>query len=525
MSKNKQEVDFEIEEQVEVKVKKVKKKLPPWVIIPILLVVVGIVVVVALLVPSGEDASLEQVEYITVSKGEISQEYMTSGTVESKGEVTYYAPANVPVFALNVEVGQTVKAGDLLASFDVSDLETQYTQMQLNEQTVENSNADVYYQANKAAAASASSIAQLEKQLNEKRAELEALKVASQGSAGEIAKIAARIQELEQLKASNQNEQSSQKALKENAELELAKLSEADSRYAQLLDTATKATTRISELEIELRGIQTELDQLGNGEIPDTATQQYQIEQEISALENSIEDAKVAASNSASGVSQAQANNMAISEELAKIEGLTAKESLDLAKAGIVAKYDGVVKEVLIPVGSMATQGTPIVTIVSNNNVEVTLSVPTSDFDKVIEGNEAEIQLGSHKYKGVVESVDKIALLNEKGTPSIGAKVNITNPDDNIFIGVEAKVNLEVAKESNALKIPTSAINVSTDGDFVYVIEDGKAVKREIVLGIFDYEYSEVVEGLKDGDKVIFDATEEIENQSVVGVERQEDSL
>ncbi len=506
------------------KVKKNRKKLPAWVIIPVIIGIVAIIGVVTLFLPKDAQASLESVEYITVDKGEISQEYMVSGTVESKGEVTYYAPANAAVESLTVEVGQVVQAGDLLVAFDTSELETQYTQAQLNEQSVANTNDDAYAQADKVAESSANTIANLESQLSDKRTELANLKNTSDDAEKEMAVLAEEIKILEKAKEDNLNEQSNQKAIKENAELELAKLLDTDSKYAQLLNTATKATTRISQLEIELRTIENELEGLGSGQLSDTSSLVYQLEQEISALENSINEARLAGA-STTGITQAQANNMAISEELAHIEGLSVKERLDLAEKGIVAEYDGVVKEVIVPSGSIATQGAPILTIVSNNNVEVNLSIPTSDFDKVIEGNVAEIELGSRKYQGVVDSIDKIALVNEKGTPSIGAKVAITNPDEHIFIGVEAKVNLEVAKETDALKIPTSVINVSSEGDFVYVIEDGKAVKRLVELGIYDYEYSEVKKGLKEGDKVIYDAVEEMEGKTVVGVEREGDSL
>ena len=76
-------------------------------------------------------------------------------------------------------------------------------------------------------------------------------------------------------------------------------------------------------------------------------------------------------------------------------------------------------------------------------------NVSKYDFDKVKEGQKAEITLGDKKYKGTVKKVSKIAIPNEKGTPLIGVTIHIDNPDDNIFIGVEAKVSIQASEAKN----------------------------------------------------------------------------
>ncbi len=505
-------------EQVK-KSKKNKKKLPAWMIFPILGVVALIVVGIALLVPQGE--TIQQVEYITIQKGDIRQEYTTSGLVESQMNQTYYAPSNAPVQEVMVEVGQTVKKGELLVSFDTTDLEKVSTQTDLNLSSVINTNADAQNQAAQAQQLSANSIAQLEGQISEKESQLSQLKKDDEAMAPEIAALVAKIAELEQKKEENLNTQSEQRAIKDNAELELQKVAETDPRYQELLTAATTATTTLSNLEIEFRTIEDELAALGTPS-GGTAAQQAQLQQEIDALRMSLEEAKTQAA-STTGISQAQKNNMAISQELAEIEQLSAEEALSLAKVGIVATTDGVISQIMVQEGGLTAQGSPIITIVSNEQVEVAISVPTSDFDKLIEGNDAEITLGASKYQGILEEVDKIAMPNDKGTPSIGAKVRITNPDDNIFIGVEAKVNLSVASMEGVVVVPTAVTNVSTEGDFVYVLtEDGMVEKRFVELGSYDHMYSEVVEGLKEGDMVIDGNVQDLEGQSVLGIEKQE---
>lgn len=53
--------------------------------------------------------------------------------------------------------------------------------------------------------------------------------------------------------------------------------------------------------------------------------------------------------------------------------------------------------------------------------------------------------------------------------------------------------------------IPSSVINTSTDGEFVYVIEEGIVVKKIIEVGISDLDNIEVVSGLNQGELVVSD--------------------
>lgn len=127
------------------------------------------------------------------------------------------------------------------------------------------------------------------------------------------------------------------------------------------------------------------------------------------------------------------------------------------------------------------------------------------DFDKVKEGQQAEILLGDKKYKGTVERVSKIAIPNEKGTPVIGVNIHIDNPDDGIFIGVEAKVKILAAEVKDAAILPVEVVNIGKDGSFCYVIEDGVIAKKNIETGISSDSYVEIKSGLKSGDKVLKD--------------------
>ena len=85
----------------------------------------------------------------------------------------------------------------------------------------------------------------------------------------------------------------------------------------------------------------------------------------------------------------------------------------------------------------------------------------------------------------------------------ISAKVKIDNPDESIFLGVEAKVSIETDTAKDVVCVPASAVNTATDSTFCYVLKNGVITKQNITTGVTASDYIEVEKGLKAGDEVI----------------------
>ncbi len=144
----------------------------------------------------------------------------------------------------------------------------------------------------------------------------------------------------------------------------------------------------------------------------------------------------------------AQLNNLRTTENLAELAQLTTEELLAKGREGLKAEFDGIISDVKALEGNQAAQGMELFTLVDNKSVNVILEVPANHFDSIWRvGSKATIKIGKASYKGTLESVDKVALPNEKGNPTIGAKIRIDNADDDIVIGVSGKVAITVAEK------------------------------------------------------------------------------
>ena len=108
-------------------------------------------------------------------------------------------------------------------------------------------------------------------------------------------------------------------------------------------------------------------------------------------------------------------------------------------------------------------------------------------------------------YEGEVTSISHVATQNEKGASLISADIRIKNPDENIFLGVDAKVTIHAEEADNVVVLPSEVVNIGKEGSFCYVLENGVITKKDITTGISSDEYVEVLDGIKEGDEVIRD--------------------
>ena len=98
---------------------------------------------------------------------------------------------------------------------------------------------------------------------------------------------------------------------------------------------------------------------------------------------------------------------------------------------------------------------------------------------------------------------------------------SIDNPDEDIFLGVDAKVKIYAASAKNVVTLPVEVVNIGKEGSFCYVIEDGLVTKRNITTGISSEDYVEITDGIKEGEEVIADLGDYTEGMEVQAVPEQ----
>lgn len=448
--------------------------------------IIAVAIVVFIAVNSIMAKNAPTIVYVTpVTRDDVEQVLSTSGTVKTEESKTYFSPLSVEVSSVDVALGDNVKKGQLLFSYDADVMENEKLLAQLRIKANEGSYSSSISKNN-----------EYINELGEANLNLDILEL-------QITYAENCIKILNKKITDKQDE-----LAKEGTNLQISLLDWSDrpdsEEYMQLQKLIQKNSyeqQHNKDIEAWQSEIETHQDSIA-------ACNEYkaQMESQKTTSESSILD---------SGTKEQMSANRQI-ENINATEILT---SIEEVENGVCADFDGVVTEIYVVEGNTPVTGAQMLVLESTENVKVEISVSKYDLEKIAVGQAAEVIIAGNTYNGVVAKINGMATTNASGAAVVGAEIQIKNPDSNIFLGVEAKVKVNTAVAKQVLVVPLEVVNSDKEGDFVYVVEDGVLIKKRIVTGISSDNYCEVKEGLDEGAQVVGNVTVDmIEGMAVTAV-------
>ena len=76
------------------------------------------------------------------------------------------------------------------------------------------------------------------------------------------------------------------------------------------------------------------------------------------------------------------------------------------------------------------------------------------------------------------------------------------NPDNLLLPGLAVRVRIVTQRAERALSVPRAAVMGGGEEPFVWVVEDGRAARRAVALGVVGPVFAEVVSGLVESDSI-----------------------
>lgn len=246
--------------------------------------------------------------------------------------------------------------------------------------------------------------------------------------------------------------------------------------------------------------------------------------QQVKVREGDVEAAQRAVDQAAAALDRADSGTLtdaarALDIKTAMADLARAQSQLDdvqynFDNTSIVAPRSGVVlakhveEGTVIPAGTAAlAQGTAIVTIADITEMFVLVEVDEVDISRVAVGQPAELSVETLPNTKITGEVEKI-FPNGTKTENVvyfQVRVRIDELDPRLRPGMTADVNLISAERKDVLLVPDAAIDRAGGRTVVEVLEPGatEPVERAIEVGVTDYENTEVISGLKEGDTVV----------------------
>ena len=183
------------------------------------------------------------------------------------------------------------------------------------------------------------------------------------------------------------------------------------------------------------------------------------------------------------------------------------------ANTNIIAQISGTILEIPVREGNQVIEsnnfnaGTTIATVADMSIMIFEGQVDEAEVGKLEEGKDIKVVLGA---LGEEEFPSKLTFVAPKGIEANGAvqfkiKASVEIPTSKVRAGYSANAIIEIENTENSLCIKESLIqfNRFTEKPFVEILnDDGVFVKKDITIGISDGISVEVLEGIKEDDKI-----------------------
>jgi RND family efflux transporter MFP subunit len=226
-------------------------------------------------------------------------------------------------------------------------------------------------------------------------------------------------------------------------------------------------------------------------------------------------------------VSEMQREKVQLAYDAAAAQLEQARAGLNLARhaldvsimkapfAGVVASKNAEVGDVINPMMGGYSGASGVLTLMDYSKIKIAVAISSEDIGRIRRGQEAVLRVGAipgRDFRGAVRVVNLTAdPLNKK----FGVEVVIDNPDAALRPGTFGDLVFEVQSHENALVVPQKAILENT---YVFIVEGGKAVKKNVAIGLQNTTMVEVLDGLAEGARVVVEGNFGLEEGAAVQV-------
>lgn len=179
----------------------------------------------------------------------------------------------------------------------------------------------------------------------------------------------------------------------------------------------------------------------------------------------------------------------------------------------LVAPFDGIVADIVGELGEYTTPSPPgvatppAIDLIDTSCLYIEAPMDEVDAPKIRVGQSARVSLDALPGRVLPAHVKRVApyvVAVEKQARTVDVEISLDNAEDNknLLVGYSADVEIVLDSHENVLRIPTSAL---IDGSKVWVYQAKSQLveERTIKTGITNWEYTEVMDGLKNGEKIV----------------------
>ncbi len=181
------------------------------------------------------------------------------------------------------------------------------------------------------------------------------------------------------------------------------------------------------------------------------------------------------------------------------------------------ATIAGTVLEVNAQAGNLSPVQQPLVLVADLSQMNVESKLNEVDAGKVRLGGKVTISsklLGNTPAQGTITEISPQAVatpsVQGNSSPTVGIKIHLEKVPAGLKPGFTVNLQMIVATKEGVLAVPQEALFQEGKKNFVYLIQEGKLLKTEVTIGIGNDTHQEISSGLKAGDLIVRNPSNEL---------------
>lgn len=178
-----------------------------------------------------------------------------------------------------------------------------------------------------------------------------------------------------------------------------------------------------------------------------------------------------------------------------------------LSMTTIIAPFDGVISDIsnMEPGQNITATSGASVTLIGKNEYKFVADVDEIEFRSLVSSESGEIILDAYpddKFKGIITFIGVAAVKLSTGGSVIPVELSLEN-NEKLLNGLNGEVTFTKILKENVISLPKTAVRKDQGAEYVFILSDKKAVRKNITVGETLGNQVEITTGLTEGDKVI----------------------
>lgn len=195
------------------------------------------------------------------------------------------------------------------------------------------------------------------------------------------------------------------------------------------------------------------------------------------------------------------------------------------ASAEVRAPFEGTVYRTARRDGEAVKVGDPILWIADLEQLRVRANIDQVDLGRVKAGNPVRITTNAfpaRSWSGLVSEVIPHVVVRESRSISEGL-ARVEPPTEGLVPGMSVDVEIVVAEAARALQVPAEAVLIADGAPYVFRVQNGRARRSPVKLGLETVSAVEVVEGLAPQDRVVLGPLRDLQDGDRVKAQMRDD--